>query len=248
MLLNLIFFTLLLSLIIIVYVPHTNKLFLRQFGLLSSGFVFFISVMLLNSYSLNTYYFQSLILQKVDFEFLNINLVFGVDRVSLFFIALSALLIFLCMLVIWDEVMLKEYILILLSIDLFLIIIFSTLDLLFFYAFFEAILIPMYLMIGLWGSRERKIRAAYLFFFYTLIGSLCMVVSLLYIYFKFGSLNYEYLYFIKLSFVEEYWLWLAFFMSFAVKIPLFPFHIWLPEAHVEAPSVGSILLLSLIHI
>jgi len=97
-------------------------------------------------------------------------------------------------------------------------------------------------MIGFWGSRERKIRAVYLFFFYTLLGSLCTLLGLLYIYSKFGSLNYEYISFIKFSFFEEYWLWLAFFLSFACKIPLFPFHIWLPEAHVEAPTIGSVLL------
>ena len=242
MLLNLIFLILIIGLILITYTPSTNRVLLKQIGLLTTGFAFFSSVLLLNTYLLDLYYFQSMIIQQIDIEFLNINLIFGVDKVSLFFILLSALLIFLCILVVWDEELLKEYLLILISIDLFLIIIFSTLDLLFFYAFFEAILIPMYLMIGLWGSRERKIRAAYLFFFYTLLGSLCMIVGLFYLYSKFGSLNYEYLYFIKLSSSEEYWLWLAFFMSFAVKIPLFPFHIWLPEAHVEAPSVGSILL------
>jgi len=132
--------------------------------------------------------------------------------------------------------------LVLISLDFFLLLVFSVLDIIFFYIFFESILIPMYLMIGFWGSRERKIRAVYLFFFYTLLGSLCTLLGLLYIYSKFGSLNYEYISFIKFSFFEEYWLWLAFFLSFACKIPLFPFHIWLPEAHVEAPTIGSVLL------
>jgi len=97
-------------------------------------------------------------------------------------------------------------------------------------------------MIGLWGSRERKIRAIYLFFFYTFISSICLLFALLYIYSIVGSLNYELLLNFTFSFNQQYWLWFAFFLSFASKIPLFPLHIWLPEAHVEAPSVGSVLL------
>jgi proton-translocating NADH-quinone oxidoreductase chain M len=100
----------------------------------------------------------------------------------------------------------------------------------------------MYLMIGILGSRERKIRAAYLFFFYTLFGSLFMLLALIYIYITVGTLNLEYLLNYNFTFNEQYWLWLAFFLSFASKIPMFPFHIWLPEAHVEAPTVGSVLL------
>jgi len=146
------------------------------------------------------------------------------------------------MLFIWDEILLKEYVLILLVLNLLLSLVFSVLDTLLFYIFFEAILIPMYLMIGLWGSRERKIRAVYLFFFYTLIGSLFMLLGLIYIYTTVGTLNFEYLLTYKFTFNEQYWLWLAFFLSFASKIPIFPFHIWLPEAHVEAPTVGSVLL------
>jgi len=123
-----------------------------------------------------------------------------------------------------------------------LLLVFSVLDLLLFYVFFEAILIPMYLMIGLWGSRERKLRAVYLLLYYTLFGSVLMLLGILYIYSTVGTLNLEILLTHNFSFDEEYWLWLAFFLSFASKIPMFPFHIWLPEAHVEAPTVGSVLL------
>jgi NADH-quinone oxidoreductase subunit M len=148
----------------------------------------------------------------------------------------------LCIIFIWDEKFLKEYFITLLVIDLLLLLVFSVLDLFLFYIFFEALLIPMYLIIGIWGSRERKIRAAYLFFFYTLFGSLLMLVAITYIYNKVGTLNLEYLLIYNFSFQEQCWLWLAFFFSFASKIPMFPFHIWLPEAHVEAPTVGSVLL------
>lgn len=100
----------------------------------------------------------------------------------------------------------------------------------------------MFLIIGIYGSRERKIRAVYLFFFYTLCGSILMLISILYIYVVVGSLNLEYLSSWKFTETEQLFLWITFFLSFASKIPMFPFHIWLPEAHVEAPTVGSVLL------
>ncbi len=167
---------------------------------------------------------------------------FGLDGLSTSFLFLSCLLIFLCILFIWDEVKFREYSLNLLLIGLFLALIFTVEDLLLFYVFFEAILIPMYLVIGIWGSRERKIRAVYLFFFYTLWGSLLTLVGILYIYSQTGSLNFEYLSSYPFTLTEQLFLWAAFFLSFASKIPMFPVHIWLPEAHVEAPTVGTVLL------
>jgi len=167
---------------------------------------------------------------------------FGLDGISIFFFVLTSLLIFLCVLFVWDEPLLKEYVISLLLIALLLLLVFSVLDVFLFYIFFEGILIPMFLMIGLWGSRERKIRAVYLLFFYTLFGSLLMLIGLLYIYSVTGTLNLEYLLAWPFTFEEQCWLWLAFFLSFSSKIPMFPFHIWLPEAHVEAPTVGSVLL------
>jgi proton-translocating NADH-quinone oxidoreductase chain M len=167
---------------------------------------------------------------------------FGLDGLSISFLFLSCLLIFLCILFIWNETKFKEYSLNLLFIGFFLSIIFTVEDVLLFYVFFEAILIPMYLVIGIWGSRERKIRAVYLFFFYTLWGSLITLIGILYIYSKTGSLNFEYLSSYSFTFTEQLFLWGAFFLSFASKIPMFPMHIWLPEAHVEAPTVGSVLL------
>jgi proton-translocating NADH-quinone oxidoreductase chain M len=173
---------------------------------------------------------------------MNFSFSFGLDGISLFFFVLTSLLIFLCILFIWNDVRFKEYALNLLLIELLLLLVFSVLDVFLFYVFFEAILIPMFVLIGIWGSRERKIRAVYLLFFYTLFGSLLMLVGLLYIYSITGTLNLEYLLSWPFTFEEQCWLWLAFFLSFASKIPMFPFHIWLPEAHVEAPTVGSVLL------
>ena len=205
-------------------------------------FFFFLCCILLINFNCNFYYFQHVTTFSLNFELLNLYLSFGIDGLSLWFFILSSFLIFLCILFVWNEFLFKEYAIVLTVLNLLLLLVFSVLDVLFFYIFFEAILIPMYLMIGLWGSRERKVRAVYLFFFYTLIGSLCMLLGLLYIYNLTGTLNFEYLLTYKFTFEQQYWLWLAFFLSFASKIPLFPLHVWLPEAHVEAPTVGSVLL------
>jgi proton-translocating NADH-quinone oxidoreductase chain M len=116
------------------------------------------------------------------------------------------------------------------------------LDLLIFYVFFESVLIPMFLIIGVWGSRERKIRAAYQFFLYTLFGSVLMLLAILLIHFQTGTTDYQILLATEFSEKRQLLLWLAFFASFAVKVPMVPVHIWLPEAHVEAPTAGSVIL------
>jgi len=100
----------------------------------------------------------------------------------------------------------------------------------------------MFLIIGVWGSRERKIRAAYFFFLYTLLGSVLMLLALLYLLNQVGTTDYQTLLTIKLTLTEQKFLWLAFFASFATKVPMLPVHIWLPEAHVEAPTAGSVIL------
>jgi proton-translocating NADH-quinone oxidoreductase chain M len=242
MLLTLIFSILLFSIFVLFLIPKTNIFLIRLIALLSSSIVFFLCCILLINFNCNFYYFQHVTTFSLNFELLNLYLSFGIDGLSLWFFILSSFLIFLCVLFIWNESLLKEYTIVLTFLNLLLLLVFSVLDVLFFYIFFEAILIPMYLMIGLWGSRERKVRAVYLFFFYTLIGSLCMLLGLLYIHNLTGTLNFEYLLTYKFTFEQQYWLWLAFFLSFASKIPVFPLHIWLPEAHVEAPTVGSVLL------
>jgi proton-translocating NADH-quinone oxidoreductase chain M len=211
-------------------------------ALFVSGFTLIFSCLLLNDFNPDSYFFQNYISYKLGSDVLNVTFSFGLDNISIFFFVLSSLLVFLCILFIWNDKHFKEYAITLLVIEFFLLIIFSILNLFLFYVFFEAILIPMYLLIGVWGSRERKIRAVYLFFFYTLCGSIMLLIGILYIYNTVGTLNLEYLLTFKFSAKEEKVLWLCFFLSFASKIPMFPFHIWLPEAHVEAPTVGSVLL------
>jgi len=174
----------------------------------------------------------------------NINLTLGVDGISLLFIILTTFLIPLCILTSYDTIQknVKQYFILFLSLEFFLLLIFSILDLFFFYIFFESVLIPMFLLIGIWGSRERKIRASILFFLYTLTGSVLMLLALLSIYTKTGTMDYQTLLQIDFNAFDQKVYWLAFFASFAVKVPMFPFHIWLPEAHVEAPTAGSVLL------
>nr|YP_009861064.1 NADH dehydrogenase subunit 4 [Jaagichlorella hainangensis]QKJ84920.1 NADH dehydrogenase subunit 4 [Jaagichlorella hainangensis] len=172
------------------------------------------------------------------------NIILGIDGISLFFIILTTFLIPICLLVAWQSITIyvKEYVIAFLVMESLMIAVFSVLDLLLFYIFFESVLIPMFVIIGVWGSRERKIRAAYQFFLYTLLGSLLMLLAVLLIYFQAGTCSIETLYLTNFSDKRSIILWLAFFASFAVKVPMVPVHIWLPEAHVEAPTAGSVLL------
>lgn len=242
MIFSLIFLTLLVGIFVIFLVDAKNLSVLRPFSLVISAIVWLLSCWMLVKFKHSCFYFQQITTYSIGSSFLNLTYSFGLDGISLFFFVLSSLLILICILFIWNDKFFKEYALNLLIIELFLLIVFSILDLFLFYVFFEAILIPMYLIIGVWGSRERKIRAVYLFFFYTLCGSIMMLIGILYIYSITGTLNLEYLISFKFTRNEELVLWLCFFLSFASKIPMFPFHIWLPEAHVEAPTVGSVLL------
>src|SRR6056300_2019555 len=178
------------------------------------------------------------------FEFLNMQWYIGIDGISLFFILLTTFLVPVCLLISWHSVnnFVKEFLVAFLFLESFMIAVFCMLDLILFYVFFESVLIPMFLIIGVWGSRERKIRAAYQFFLYTLIGSLFMLIAILLIYFQVGTTDLQVLTTIEFSERRQLFLWAAFFLSFAVKVPMIPFHIWLPEAHVEAPTAGSVIL------
>nr|YP_010868445.1 NADH dehydrogenase subunit 4 [Hydrozoanthus antumbrosus]YP_010868470.1 NADH dehydrogenase subunit 4 [Hydrozoanthus tunicans]WGU19943.1 NADH dehydrogenase subunit 4 [Hydrozoanthus antumbrosus]WGU19982.1 NADH dehydrogenase subunit 4 [Hydrozoanthus tunicans] len=171
-------------------------------------------------------------------------IVLAVDGISLFFFILTALLIPICILISWNSIkyLLKEFLLCLLFLEILLMGVFSALDLLLFYILFEGILIPMFLLIGIWGSREEKVRASYYFFFYTLIGSVFMLLGIFQLYDIAGTTDYQTLLNIKLPESTQKWIFAGFFLSLAVKIPKVPFHIWLPQAHVEAPVSGSVIL------
>jgi len=177
-------------------------------------------------------------------NYLNLNFVYGLDGISLFFIILTAFLIPICILSSWEAIKyrFKEFVLFLFLIEFLLFNVFSVLDLFLFYIFFESVLIPMFVIIGVWGSRNRKIHASYQFFIYTFFGSVFMLLGVIYIYYTVGSTDYRVLLTVDFLPKIQILLWLSFFASFAVKIPVLPVHIWLPEAHVEAPTAGSVLL------
>lgn len=178
---------------------------------------------------------------------LNYNILFGIDGLSIFFIILTNLTTYLCLLSLsHTQKRFYEISIYLFILQFGLLTSFSVLDLLGFFVFFEATLIPIYLIILIWGSRERKIRASYLISIYTIFGSIFMFFNILYILSKTGVTNYQYLLTVFFTKEEQKFLWITFFIAFAAKIPLFPLHIWLPEAHVEAPTVGSVLLAALL--
>ena len=172
------------------------------------------------------------------------DLITTVDGLSLFFISLSILLIPICIMMSLRAIdnFKKEFLISLFSILILLIGVFTVMDIIVFYILFEAILIPMFLIIGIWGSREEKVKAAFYFFFYTLIGSLLMLISIFKLYSITGTTNYFNLVTLDIPSSLQFWMFLGFFASLSVKIPMIPFHIWLPQAHVEAPVAGSVLL------
>ena len=177
----------------------------------------------------------------------NLTFSLGIDGISLLFLLLTVFIMPLCIFAAASITKnTKQFIVYLLMIELFLILSFITTNLFFFYVFFESVLIPMFIMIGVWGSRERKINAAYYFFLYTLFGSFFLLFGILYLYTVAESTEYIVLSNLVLTDNEQIGLWLCFFIPFAVKVPMFPFHIWLPEAHVEAPTIGSVILASLL--
>jgi proton-translocating NADH-quinone oxidoreductase chain M len=167
----------------------------------------------------------------------------GLDGISLLFIILSTLLTVLCTLASYTIKYRKRLFFILLFVtELGLVNVFSVTEIIYFYILFEAILIPMFMIIGIYGSRQEKISAAYHFFLYTLIGSLVMLTAILALLVIVGSTNIQIIKAYQFSPNLEILFWLSFFASLSVKIPMFPFHLWLPKAHVEAPTAGSVLL------
>ena len=169
----------------------------------------------------------------------------GIDGISLFFILLSTLLTFLSIVSSWEiiQVRVKEYMFAFLVLETLMVGIFCALDFIVFYVFFEGVLVPMFFIIGIWGG-ENRIYSAFKFFLYTFLGSVLMLLAVIAVYVQTGSTDIEYAlnHISSFSPVLQKWLWLAFFASFAVKVPMWPVHTWLPDAHVEAPTAGSVIL------
>ena len=174
----------------------------------------------------------------------------GIDGISLLLILLTTFFAPICVVACWKDITnkVKEFMICLLLLETGMIGVFVSLDLFLFYVFWEVMLIPMYLLIGVWGNPARRIYAAIKFFLFTMFGSLLMLVAILVLYFLNHSVTGEYtfnllkLYELSVPYNIQMWLFLAFFLAFAIKVPMFPFHTWLPDAHTEAPTVGSVLL------
>jgi len=174
----------------------------------------------------------------------------GIDGFSLLLIMLTTFLTPLCVLATWDDIQhrVKEFMVCLLALMSGMIGVFVSLDLFLFYVFWEVMLIPMYLLIGVWGNPARRVYAAIKFFLFTMFGSLLMLVAILVLYFHYGKTTGTYtfdllkMYGVSIPFNMQFWMFLAFGLAFAIKVPMFPFHTWLPDAHTEAPTVGSVIL------
>eukprot|EP01116_Phalansterium_solitarium_P017656 TRINITY_DN43_c0_g6_i2.p4 TRINITY_DN43_c0_g6~~TRINITY_DN43_c0_g6_i2.p4 ORF type:complete len:524 (+),score=-115.34 TRINITY_DN43_c0_g6_i2:7024-8595(+) len=228
---------------IILLIPRNRIVILRYVALFMSSMLFIISLILLLEFNYRCIAFQNVF--ELNLHIFENSCAYGIDGISLMFIILTTFLIPICIISSWVSIgkRLKEFLLLLFLIEFLLINFFSVLDIFLFYVFFESVLIPMFIVIGLWGSRSRRIHAAYQFFLYTFFGSVFMLYGIIYIYLTVGTTDYISLLTYNFESIRiQKALWLAFFISFAVKIPMVPVHIWLPEAHVEAPTAGSVLL------
>ncbi len=178
----------------------------------------------------------------------------GIDGISLFLVLLTTFFTVISVIACWKDIQdkVKEFMICLLFLETGMVGVFVSLDLFLFYVFWEVMLIPMYLLIGIWGNPQRRIYAAVKFFIYTMVGSVLMLVAILVLYFHNGAVTGTYtfdllqLYNLQVPFKIQYWLFLAFGLAFAIKVPMFPFHTWLPDAHTEAPTVGSVLLAAIL--
>jgi proton-translocating NADH-quinone oxidoreductase chain M len=231
------------GIVLLIFIHFRKKKLLKFVALNSACLSFIGSLFLWGNFQNSTGSFQFVII-FFWLPNLNLNCSLGIDGISLFFLVLTTLLIPLCLLTSWNSVKsnLKEFLIAFLFLEFLLIGSFCVLDLLLFYIFFESILIPMFLIVGIWGSRERKVLASYYFFLYTLLGSVLMLLSIVYIYYQIGTTDYEILLTFFFSTLEQKFLWFTFFLAFASKVPMMPVHLWLPEAHVEAPTAGSVIL------
>ncbi len=215
----------------------------RNTALLTSLFTFLLSL----------YMYAGFDTSSADMQFVesvswlpgyNIKYAMGIDGISVFFVLLSTFLTPICILASWDSIQtrVKEYMIAFLVLETMMVGMFCALDLVLFYIFFEAVLIPMFIIIGVWGGK-RRVYASFKFFLYTLLGSVLLLLAILSLYQQFATTDIAAL--SSMNAIPEHlqkWLWLAFFASFAVKVPMWPVHTWLPDAHVEAPTAGSVIL------
>ncbi|HHT9129974.1 MAG TPA: NADH-quinone oxidoreductase subunit M [Candidatus Brocadiaceae bacterium] len=245
--LSLITFLPIIGVIFILSIDSKRQELIRITSLLVSIVVFFISLPLYFNFDARTYEMQ--FVEKLRWiPSFGINYYVGIDGISLFLTLLTTFITPISILASWHITKnVKEYMIAMLVLETGMVGVFVSLDLFLFYVFWELMLIPMYLLIGIWGG-PRRIYAAVKFFIYTMAGSVFMLLAIIALYFlnyrATGEYTFNLLEFYRLdiSFAVQFWLFLAFFFAFAIKVPMFPFHTWLPDAHVEAPTAGSVIL------
>jgi len=218
---------------------------MKRLALGTSLINFVLSIVLWGEFDSSTSEYQfTQEFNQVNFCHLHI----GVDGISLYFVLLTTFITPICILSNWDNIkeQLKYFLMCFLVLETLLIAVFVVLDILLFYVFFESVLIPLFLIVGIWGGSATRVRAAFLLFLYTLFGSLFMLLAFLVIYYNVGSTDFQVVSLSEINLESQKLLWLAVFISMAIKTPLLPFHVWLPRAHAEAPLAGSVILAGLI--
>ena len=224
---------------------NENNSTVKYVALFTSLVNFFLAIYLWYLFDANTSEFQ--FIEDRSWLVGLVNYKVGIDGISILFIILTTFITPLCIVSVNNtiKVRLRDFLIAILIMESFMIGVFCSLDLVVFYLFFEAGLIPMFLIIGIWGGPKR-VYSAFKFFLYTLLGSVLMLVAIISIYWIAGTTDVVQLYEIGIDIKYQNLLWLAFFSSFAVKTPMWPVHTWLPDAHVEAPTVGSVLLAAIL--
>jgi NADH-quinone oxidoreductase subunit M len=218
---------------------------IRNVALLTTVFTFLLSLFIWAGFDTTTSGFQ--MVEKAAWLDSGISYHMGVDGISMLFVILTTFLMPLCILASWESVekRVKEYMIAFLILETLMIGVFCALDIVLFYVFFEAGLIPMFIIIGVWGGK-RRVYASFKFFLYTLLGSVLMLLAVMAMFWTAGTSDIPTLQTYNFPAGMQTWLWLAFFASFAVKMPMWPVHTWLPDAHVEAPTAGSVILAAIL--
>ena len=214
----------------------------RYTAIWTSSATFIVSLFLWINFDTTTSDFQ--FIEKIEWiPALNTSYHLGVDGISVFFVLLSTALTPICVLASWKSITkrVREYMIAFLILETMMIGTFVALDFLLFYIFFEGVLIPMFIIIGVWGG-DRRVYSAFKFFLYTLAGSVLLLIAIIVLQYESGTTDIPTLLSYNVPVEMQPWLWLAFFASFAVKMPMWPVHTWLPDAHVEAPTAGSVIL------
>ena len=226
--------------IILIPINNSKVSNIKRISLITSIIVFILSIIIWNEFNSNilNYQFTS------NYTYFKL----GIDGLSLYFVLLTTFTFPLCILASWKNVKfnIKYYMILLLVLESLLITVFVVIDLFLFYIFFESVLIPLFILIGIWGASENRIRAALLLFLYTLLGSLFMLLSFITLFYHTGTTDFQILNLTDIDYKLQLWIWLGIFVSLAIKTPLLPFHIWLSRAHVEAPVAVSMILAGLI--